>query len=70
MEAFLNFLSKRIYIFQKSIEKIYFTALRSEQWNPEKMKREKGFISVTIHAPLGSFAEEYAKENKIPFKEV
>jgi hypothetical protein len=26
-----------------------------------------GCFNVTIHAPVGSYAEQYAKENNIPF---
>ncbi len=30
----------------------------------------KGCISLTVHAPEGSYAEQYAKKNKIKFEAV
>lgn len=50
-----------------SLTKICRNAFASRCWNEQKMDWEMGIKNVTIHAPAGSYAEQYAKENNIPF---
>lgn len=54
----------------RSVTRICSYAFKSEKLNLETMERELCFKNVTIHAPSGSYAEEYAKKNNIPFKEM